>query len=243
MSIPTKTGQEVEQEPFYPSEDGEPMAETPIHVLAIMLLFQALQDFFRARPDVYIASNMFWYWQEGNPDARRAPDVMVIPGVGQADRRSFFSWKENGAIPAVIFEITSEKNWQENWLDKRELYEELGVKEYFLFDPEAAHLRPPLQGFRLGKRGYRTLRHAEEGSLTSPELGLQLLAEGRMLRLIDTRTRERIHTREERIAQERQNAEESRRRAMEAEQRAQTLEAENARLRALLEKPRNGNPP
>jgi len=221
MSIPTKTGHEIEQEPYYPSEDGEPMAETPIHVLAIMLLFQALQDFFRAKPDVYLASNMFWYWQEGNPEARRAPDVMVIPGVGQADRRSFFSWKENGAIPAVVFEVTSEKNWRENLWEKRELYEELGVKEYYLFDPEAAHLRPPLQGFRLGKRGYRALREAEDGSLTSQELGLRLAAEGRMLRLIDARTGERVLTREERV---------------------QTLEAEVARLRALLEKPKNGNP-
>jgi Uma2 family endonuclease len=229
MSIPTKTGQEVEQETFYPSEDGEPLAETPIHVLAIMLLFQALQDFFRARPDVYIAAKMFWYWEKGNPEARRDPDIMVIPGVEPGDRRSFISWKENGAIPAVIIEVTSEKNWRENLCERRELYEELGVKEYYLFDPEAEYLRPPLQGFLLGERGYRNLRPAEDRSLTSQELGLRLVAEDRMLRLIDARTGERVLTREEQIA--------------EAQQRAQTLEAEVARLRALLEEPRNGNPP
>ena len=41
----------------YPSGDGQPMAETWLHVQAIMLLHQALEDFFRARPDVFIASD------------------------------------------------------------------------------------------------------------------------------------------------------------------------------------------
>ena len=234
MSIPTKIEYEVEPEPYYPSGDGEPMAETPIHVLAIMLLFEALQDFFRTRPDVYTGSNMFWYWEKGNPAARRAPDVMVIPGVGRADRRSFFSWKENGAVPAVIFEVASEKTWRENLEEKRRDYERLGVKEYFVFDPEAAYVRPPLRGFRLAKAAYRAVKAAADGRLTSKQLGLHLAAEGRMLRLSDARTGERVLTREECIAQERQRAEEER-------QRAQALEAEVARLRALLDRAKNGN--
>jgi Uma2 family endonuclease len=233
MSIPTKIEHEVESEPYYPSGDGEPMAETPIHVLAIMLLFEALQDFFRGRPDVYIGSNMFWYWEKGNAAARRAPDVMVIPGVGRADRRSFFSWRENGAVPAVIFEVASEKTWQENLEEKRHEYERLGVKEYFVFDPEAIYVRPPLRGFRLAKGAYRAVKAATDGRLTSKQLGLHLAAEGRMLRLSDARSGERVLTREECIAQERQRAEAERR-------RAQTLEAEVARLRALLDRAKNG---
>ena len=75
----------------YPSGDGQPMAETWLHVQAIMLLHQALEDFFRARPDVFIASDLFWYWQEGS-GLKVAPDVMVVPGVGARPRRSFFSW-------------------------------------------------------------------------------------------------------------------------------------------------------
>jgi Uma2 family endonuclease len=227
MSIPTKIGHEVKHEPFYPSGDGEPMAETPIHVLAIILLYEAIQDFFRDRPDIYIASNMFWYWEEGNPAARRAPDVMVIPGVSRADRRSFFSWKENGTVPAVIFEIASEKTWQENLEEKRREYERLGVKEYFVFDPEAVYVRPPLRGFRLAKEAYRAVKAAADGHLASKQLGLHLKAEGRMLRLSDAETGEQVLTREERIAQERQ--------------RVQDLEAEVARLRALLDRTKNGD--
>src|SRR5689334_24504147 len=83
---------------IYPSGDGKPMAETWLHVRAIMWLHQALEAFFQGRPDVFIASDIFWYWEEGNPSARIAPDVMVVPGVQPRDpreRRSLFSWKES----------------------------------------------------------------------------------------------------------------------------------------------------
>ena len=122
-------------EVFYPSSDGEPMAETPIHIRALILLLQAMEDFLGARTDIYIAADMFWYWVEDNPQASRAPDLMVIKGVGRAERRSFFSWREHGAVPCLIVEITSEKTWREDLNEKRQLYAQLGVAEYYVFDP------------------------------------------------------------------------------------------------------------
>jgi Uma2 family endonuclease len=225
----------------YPSGDGQPMAETPIHVEAIMLLHQALQDFFRDRPDVFIASDIFWYWEEGNPDARRAPDVMIAVGVARdAERRSFFSWKEGGAVPAALFEMASENTWREDLGPKRHLYEKLGVSEYFLFDPEGAYLRPPLQGFRLQNGGYRLLDRTEDDRLVS-ELGFDLRAEGRLLRVLDGRSGRPIPTREERAEQEhqraeqeRQRAEQERQRAEQERQRAEQLEAELRQLRQRL---------
>jgi Uma2 family endonuclease len=188
-------------EDFYPSSDGEPMAETPIHVNSIILLKEALDDFFELRQDVYIGTDMFWYWEEGNPKARKAPDIMVIFGVGRAERRSFFTWLENGAVPKVIFEIASKKTWRENLGEKQRLYERLGVKEYFIFDPEAKYLNPPLRGFRLSRRTYRELRRGRDQSLVSLALGLRLVPEGRMLRLVDKATGKPILTRVERIEQ------------------------------------------
>ena len=178
----------------YPSGDGQPMAETWLHVQAIMLLHQALEDFFRARPDVFIASDLFWYWEEGNTGARVAPDVMVVPGVGMHPRRSFFSWEEGGAIPAVVFEMASEGTWRDDLDDKFDHYERLGVKEYFLFDPEGLYLVPRLQGYRLSGTAYRRLRQTELAS----ELGFGLRAEETMLRLIDLKTGQPIPTRRER---------------------------------------------
>jgi Uma2 family endonuclease len=177
------------------------MAETPLHVRALILLFQALQDSLEALADVYVAADMFWYWEEGNPHARRAPDIMVVKGVGRVEQRSFFSWRENHAVPCFLVEIVSEGTWREDLYEKRRLYAELGVREYFLFDPEAAHLRPALQGFRLASSGvYVPLEADAEDRLRSEELGLYLRAEGGMLRLIEAATGQQVLTKDERIA-------------------------------------------
>lgn len=223
-------------EKTYPSSDGQPMAETPVHLNALVLLFQMLQDWFRDRPEVYVASDMFWYWQEGNPAARCAPDVMVIPGVGQRYRRSFFSWRENGAIPTIVFEMVSEGNWKEDVYAKHILYEELGVKEYILFDPEGKFFLPVLQGFRLHGSAYRRILPEPDGSLLSQELGLLLRVEETILRLINPQTVKPDLIREERV----QDAD---RRAEAAEATIQDLHAELARLRALLPPVAGENPP
>jgi Uma2 family endonuclease len=224
---------ETEPESLYPASDGKPMAETPIHVAAIILLLQALEDFFARKADVFCAADIFWYYEEGQPKKRVAPDVLVARGVVQRrHRRSFFSWRE-GTVPRVIFEITSKKTRRQDTGPKWELYARQGVTEYFLFDPEASYLKPRLQGFRLKKGKYVALQPAEDGSLTSAELGLRLLAEGEMLRLIRAKSGRRILTRAEKVEQ-------AELRAGRAEQRAQKLEGEVEALKAELERLRKG---
>ena len=100
------------EEVEYPSSDGQPMAETGIHVQTIMLLYQALQDALPATE--FIAADMFWYWEEGQPKSHVAPDVMVVKGVGRSYRRSFFTWREGGAVPCIVFEMASENTWRED---------------------------------------------------------------------------------------------------------------------------------
>jgi Uma2 family endonuclease len=233
----TATAQEI----FYPSSDGEPMAETPIHIRALILLFQAMEDFLAALTDIYIAADMFWYWEEGNPQARRAPDLMVIKGVGRAERRSFFSWRENGVVPCLIVEIASENTWREDLYDKRQLYARLGVAEYFLFDPEAQYLRPALVGFRRNEQGvYVPLESDTEDRLKSEELGLYFRAEGAMLRLLDAATGQPVPTRSERLAQQNERfAEQSERLAQQNERLAEQnerLAQQNERLAQLDER-------
>jgi Uma2 family endonuclease len=217
----------------YTSGDGKPMAETWLHVRAIMWLHQALEDFFRAQPDVFVASDLFWYWQEGNPELKVAPDVMVVPGVGVRPRRSFFSWDENGAVPAVVFEMASENTWREDVDDKYDRYEQLGVREYFLFDPEGLYLVPRLQGYRLNGTAYRRLRQTD---LTSA-LGFGLRAEDSMLRLVDLRTGQPVPTRAEAAEAAQREAESARREADAERHRAHALQAEVERLRAMLRPP------
>ncbi len=224
----------------YPESDGKPMAETWIHVRAMHWLHQALEDFFHDRPDVFIASDMFWYWKEGRTKTT-APDVMVVPGVGHRARRSFFTWKENGAVPAVVFEMASEGTWRKDLAGKRRLYERRGVSEYFIFDPEDLYLeKGPLLGFRLDATGrFRTLDPID--GVLSSELGFDMRPEGTMLRLVDRKTSVPVPTRSEKVAEEEHRADEEKRRADEEKhradeqkRRADALQAEVERLKALL---------
>src|SRR2546421_67104 len=113
-------------DPLYPDSDGKPVGETDFHVQALFWLREALQWFFAKVADVYVATDMFWYWEQGNPRANKAPDVMVVKGVGKHFRRSFRSWEEGGVRPCVIIELASEDSWREDLENKTVLYASLG---------------------------------------------------------------------------------------------------------------------
>ncbi len=185
------------EDPRYPDSDGRFMGDTDHHNVAIIWLREGLQDHFADRDDVYVASNLVWYFEEGDPSSRRDPDGLVAKKVGKHYRRSFRSWEEK-AIPCTLFEIASKKTWRNDLGEKRQLYARLGVKEYFVFDPEGCYLDPVLQGFRLIKGQSVPMKPAADGSLTSKELGLRLVPEGVMLRLVDIATGKPILTRLER---------------------------------------------
>lgn len=210
---------------YYPSEDGKPMAETGIHVNAIIELRVFLDDLLAGRADVWIGTDQFWYWKEGRPSLRYAPDIMVVFGVPrEPERRSFMTWRENGAIPSFICEFASQHTWRSDLGAKFRRFERLGVKEYFIFDPEYRYLNPAFRGFRLRSDKYQRIRPNADGSLESKTLGVRLVARGRFLRLIDPTTGRIIPSRLERV--------------QEAERRLAELtskDAEIARLKALLE--------
>ena len=171
-------------EVHYPESDGQPVAETDVHRQLMFELISMLQAFFRADPHVYISGNLFLYYQEGNPRRVVAPDVFVVPGIPNEQRRIYKLWEE-GVVPAVVFELTSRSTRREDLRNKYDLYERLGVREYFLFDPLDEYLRPPLQGYHLHQGRYRPLAVEADGALWSAALGLALHPRGEQLRLYD----------------------------------------------------------
>jgi Uma2 family endonuclease len=195
------------------------MAETDVHIDALLYLREALKDYFRDAPQVYVAGNMLLYYEEGNPAACVAPDVFVVQGVAKRERRTYKLWEE-GQPPAVVFEITSRGSRLEDLGTKRVVYAMPGVREYFLYDPLGEYLRPPLQGYRLQEGEYQRLLPGGEGELVSQVLGVELRVEAGRLRVIDPATGERLLTPAEAQAA---------RRAAEAE--LERLRAELARLR------------
>jgi Uma2 family endonuclease len=210
----------------YPETDGKPMAETDVHIDAMIYLREALKDHFRDAPEVYVAANMLLYYEEGNPAACVAPDVFVVQGVAKHERRIYKLWEE-GQPPAVVCEITSKGTRLEDLGTKRALYAMLGVREYFVYDPLGEYLQPPLQGYRLQEGEYQRLPPGSAGELVSQVLGLELRVEEGRLRVINPATGDRLLTPAE--AQAARRAEATARRAAEAE--LERLRAELARLR------------
>ena len=92
---------------YYPESDGKPMAESDLHRDEMVRAIQTLQDAYAGRPDVYVSGNLLLYYEEGNPRASVAPDVMVVFGVPKLPLRRVYKLWEEGAAPSVVIEITS----------------------------------------------------------------------------------------------------------------------------------------
>lgn len=214
----------------YPESDGQPMGETELHIQLIMDLRAALSNFFRDQADVYVGSNLLLYYVEGQPKKFVVPDVFVARGVSKAVRRIYKLWEE-GCPPNVVIEVSSRGTWGEDLQRKWRLYAQLGVKEYYIFDPEYDYLPPPtpLLAYRLGEGEYVPLE-VTAGRVWSEELGLELVDTGETLRWCDPQTGQfLLTTAEEHTA--RRRAEADLRTEVAARQRA---EAEAARLRQEL---------
>lgn len=215
----------------YPSRDGRPMAETDTHRDELMAAIESLSARYADRDDVYVAGDLLIYYEEGNPKARFAPDVFVVFGVPKRQRRVYKLWEE-GVAPAFVLELSSRGTWLDDVGNKKALCARFGVAEYFLFDPEADYLDPPLQGFWLVDGDLRRIEPDDRGVFVSETLGLSLHLENLRLVLIDLRTGERL-LRYSELNHARQEANVAR---QEAEARARAAEDELARLRAELAK-------
>jgi Uma2 family endonuclease len=166
---------------YYPESDGKPMAETDVHRSLIMALIEALEIHFQADPDVYVSGNILLYYEKDKPNKSVSPDVLFVRGVPKGQRRVYKLWEE-GRMPEAIFEISSRSTWGDDWHIKFQLYARLGVKEYFLFDPEYDYLPEPLIAFRLKDGEYKKLQ-VRKNRVHSEVMGLDLVDTGETLRL------------------------------------------------------------
>lgn len=114
------------------------MAETYAHLYALLIPLEVLRQYL-AGQRATVLGNQFLYYAEGFPKLRVAPDVMVIFDVEPGGRDHYKIWEE-GQVPAVIFEMTLAGTRHQDEVEKKLLYERLGVKEYGLFDPKGEWL-------------------------------------------------------------------------------------------------------
>jgi Uma2 family endonuclease len=229
----------------YPSEDGQPMAESDFQREPLTYAMEALGAYFQQRADVYVSGNFFIYYEEGNPEAVVAPDVFVVFGAPNHRRSSYMLWNEPKA-PDFVLEITSRRTRSQAQGPKRDTYAFLGVQEYVQYDPTSDYLRPPLRGLSLAGDNYElmptTVLPDDTLTLYSNMLGLELRLVHGVLRFVDPTTGQRLLSHRE-AEQARQEAERARQEAeaharREAVARAQAearLAAVEAQLRTLRE--------
>ncbi len=211
----------------YPESDGKPMAETDLHRDWMFRILDIMRQRYRGQR-VYVTSALLVYYEEGVPRKFVVPDNFVVLDCDPGRRRVFKTWEE-GKAPDVVFEVTSRSTRREDESFKPQMYELIGVKEYFLYDPSSEYLRPALQGFRRqGKEGFVAMVPGHDGSLTSETLGIVLRLDGEELVMSDLQTGDVLATE----AEAERAAKEAERAAKEAaEARIAELQAELDRLR------------
>ena len=257
------------QDVVYPCSDGKPMADNMWQARAIMAATGDLED---ALSDALVAADILVYPEQGNNRNKIAPDVLVALGLGTHERSSYLVWEE-GKPPDWVLEVASPSTQTADRRAKRQRYAEIGVPEYWLFAPKGnvyPRGTPRLQGLALVDGRYCPLPSQladGERMIRSEILGLDVYAEGKLLRFRDPTTGSPIRHRPEikadderrRAAVERAEArieqEAAQRKAAEAEAeraeaqaecakaRRKAAEARVAELEAALRRSPAGHPP
>lgn len=158
---------DVPAEIVYPESDGKPMADNTRQARWMVVIYGGLSALFRDRADVFVAMNLFWYPEEGHPEVRTAPDGLVVFGRPKGDRPSYVQWLEGNIPPQVVFEILSPGNGAMEMMNKLMFYEDHGVEEYYLYDPDANELAV------YQRRGTVLTRVRNVRNWASPRLGIR----------------------------------------------------------------------
>ena len=221
-------------EVFLDPQLEDQMTQGEWHSEATTDLAADIRGFLRSkREDVLVLSDVKHYLGiSGLPNP--APDVSVIYGICRRldkKRPNSFDLVKERVRPSFVLEVISpdDRRLREaDEVDKVEIYERVGIPEYFLLDtPHSKNgFRLHLKGYRLNSRGrYRLIRPDPEGRLLSEQTGLwfSVSPAGDRVVLVDVATGRKVLSREE---------QETTLRA--AEERSERAEAEIARLREQL---------
>ena len=202
----------------YLVEDG--MGQNYTHQRQTSFWCDALR---RRLPTATVCSDLFLHYRRGDRNRMVVPDLFVaLRTPPREGRLSYKLWED--PLPELVMEMLSDSTSAKDVCCKRDTYEHLGVREYWLFDPDGFELRVPLAGYRLRAGRYKPIKVDAGGRLRSDVLSLDLYVRAGELRFRDPATGEELRTYDE--AEDRADA---------AESRADAAERELARLRLRLQ--------
>ena len=178
---------------FYPETDGMPLADGFYQLENLTEILSVLGLFFKDNPRVAVSGDTFIYFVEGDPSRWVAPDCYVALDISMdsIDRYNTYRVWEVGKVPDFVLEIGSPSTARNDLGEKRDLYAQIGVREYWLFDPSGGeHYGEPLIGQHLDDDGAykRCEMNVEPDGMVwarSPALNLDLCWRDGRLRFYD----------------------------------------------------------
>jgi hypothetical protein len=169
---------------------------------------------------------------------------MVVFGRPKGDRGSYQQWEEGGIPVTVAFEVLSPNNTATEMADKLAFYDDHGVEEYYIYDPESNRLHIFV------RRGEVLARARKVADFVSPRLGIRFDLSGEEMvvygpsgqrfltfeELVAEREREKQArlVAEERAGKAEERAGKAEERAGKAEERAEDLQRRAIRQAELM---------
>ncbi len=118
-------------------EDGM-LQDRPIYRIAHLL-----RERYEDRPDVFISGTVFISYDITDGNRRVGPDLLIAFDVNSAGIReglpNYWIW-EVGKAPDFVMEVASPSTAANDLGPKRELYQRIGVQEYWRLDPTGGEL-------------------------------------------------------------------------------------------------------
>ena len=136
---------------FY--EEPEPVEDGMQQEFSIHTIKGCLWERYLGRSDIFVSNAIFISYDRTNGNARIQPDLFIAFGVDAAAIRenlpNFWIW-ETGKVPDFVMEVATPSTAANDTGPKRNLYQRLGVTEYWRFDPTGGELYgQPMLGERL----------------------------------------------------------------------------------------------
>lgn len=140
----------------------------------------------------YVTRDRWLRMDPKDPNDRLVPDLLIALDV-PVERRESREYRPTdiGKPPAILGEFLSPSSDKSDLRDKPVRYAQLGVREYFVFDPGSEYAVPPIQGWALHPDGSRQpIPPDDEGGVTSRLIPVRFMMRSGRLAVQDTRTGE-----------------------------------------------------
>ena len=179
---------------FY--EEPEPPEDALVQERTVHRIIHLLWERYESWVDVFVSGMVYICYDKIDGNRRVQPDCFIVFDVDEDTIRrnlpNYWVW-EVGKVPEFVVEVASPSTAENDLGPKRDLYAELGIAEYWRFDPTGGELYgQPLAGERLIDSEYQpyALQVGDDGSVRgySEVLDVDFYWDGQEFDVLDPET-------------------------------------------------------